>query len=224
MTLLICAAILFLVTHLGVSSTPLRGMLVGAMGEQAYLGVYSLISAVTIGLLIYAYVQVPHTDFLWVPGVAAHAFAKGIMPFAFVLLVGGLMAKNPTAVMADAAVDEPLDGMLKIVRHPVQWAILLWAVAHIVANGDSASIIFFGTFATLSAVGMLAMDAKRRPRPEAAWQAFYVHTSYWPFGALLTGRAKLAAADMNWLAVGIGVVLFVLVYVFHGYIAGVALY
>ena len=224
MMLLICAAILFLVTHLGVSSTPLRGMLVGAIGEQAYLGIYSLVSAITIGFLIYAYVHMPHTDFVWVPGLAAHGFAKAVMPFAFILLVGGLMAKNPTAVMADAAVNAPLDGMIRIVRHPVQWAILLWAIGHIVANGDLASIIFFGTFAAVSALGMLALDAKRRHRPEPAWQAFYAHTSYWPFGAIVTGRVKLAGSDLNWLAIGIGIVLFVAVYMGHGYIAGVSLY
>lgn len=224
MNVLILAAILFLVTHLGISSTPLRGVLVNAIGQQAYLGVYSLLAALTIGYLIYAYVQLPHTDFLWMPGLAAHGFAKAVMPFAFVLLVGGLMAKNPTAVMADAAVNEPLDGMLKIVRHPVQWAFLLWALGHIVANGDMASIIFFGSFAVLSSAGMLALDAKRRHRPEPAWQQFYATTGYWPLAAILGGRVKLSASDINWLAVGIGLVLFVAVYVFHGRITGVALF
>lgn len=224
MEILFVAAVLFLITHLGISSTPLRGALVNGLGEGPYLGIYSLLAAATIGFLVYAYVHVSHGMFLWVPGVPEHAFAKTLMPFAFVLLVSGLMAKNPTAVRADAAVNAPLDGMLKIVRHPVQWAFLLWAIGHIVANGDKASIVFFGTFAILSGVGMLAMDAKRRHRPEPAWQTFYASTSYWPFGALIGGRTSLKASDLNWLAIGIALVLFVLAYVFHPWIAGVALY
>ncbi|HKI75553.1 MAG TPA: NnrU family protein [Pseudomonadales bacterium] len=224
MEFLLVASILFLVTHLGISSTPLRGMLMNGLGESSYLAIYSFLAAVTIGVLIYAYSHISHGMFLWMPGIPEHAFAKALMPFAFILLVGGLMAKNPTAVRADAAINEPLDGMLKIVRHPVQWAILIWAVGHIVANGDKASIVFFGSFAILSSVGMIAMDAKRRHRPEPEWQSFYASTSYWPFAALISGRTSLKSGDINWLAVGIAIVLFVVVYIFHKWIAGVALY
>ena len=218
------ASILFLGTHLGVSSTPIRGMLVKGMGERPYIGVYSVLAAITLGFMIYAYVHVPHDDFVWVPGIAEHAITKALMPFAFILLVAGLMAKNPTAVMSDDAVNQPLAGILKITRHPVQWAILLWGIGHVVANGDMASILFFGTFALLSAIGMAAMDARRRSREEPAWEQFYASTGNVPLVALAAGRTSLKINELNWLAVGIGLVLFVLVYVFHAWIAGVPLY
>jgi len=224
MMMLLLASFLFLLTHLGVSSSPLRSMLINGMGERGYLGIYSLLAAATLGSMIYVFIQVPHAEFVWTPGVVEHAIAKALMPFAFILLVSGLMAKNPTSVGMDSAVNEPLDGILKITRHPVQWAILLWAVAHLVANGDQASIIFFGTFALVSAVGMAAMDARRRVREEPAWQQFYATTSYLPLAALASGRTSLKINELNWLAIGIGLVLFVLVYIFHSWVSGVALY
>lgn len=221
---LLLASVLFFGTHLGVSSTPLRGVLVKGMGNRGYLGVYSVLALLTLGFMIHAYNHASHGHFIWLPNVAQHAFTKLLMPFAFILLAAGFMAKNPTAVMSEAAIDEPLAGILKITRHPVQWAILLWALAHIVSNGDMASITFFGTFALLSAIGMAAIDAKRRLLEEQAWQDFYDVTSSVPFVALLRGKTSLELSEINWFAVGVGLVLFALAYIFHKDIAGVSLY
>lgn len=223
MTILIAGALALLVTHLGVSSTPLRGVLIKTVGEGAYLGIYSLLAAVTLGLLIYGYASVPHYDFLWVPGRAAVGLAKLLMPVALILVMSGLLSKNPTSVGMDSAVQGELAGIFRIVRHPLQWGILLWAISHIIANGDVASLIFFGAFAVLSSLGMVAMDAKRRHRPEPEWQQFYATTSYFPFVALVAGRTKLRIADINWIAVAVGLILYVLLYLFHGQVAGVAL-
>lgn len=224
MDILLLASALFFGTHLGISSTPLRGVLVKGMGERGYLAIYSVLALLTIGFMVYAYNHASHADFIWMPSLAAHAFTKALMPFAFILLVAGMMAKNPTAVMMDSAVDAPLDGILKITRHPVQWAILLWAIAHIVSNGDMASITFFGTFGLLSALGMIAIDARRRFREEDAWQQFYASTGSIPFVALARGKTSMTAGDLNWMAVGIALVLFALAYLFHQDIAGVKIY
>jgi len=61
------AGVLFIGAHLGVSSTPLRASLVRAVGDRAYLGLYSLLAAVTLGFLIFAYGRASHADFLWLP-------------------------------------------------------------------------------------------------------------------------------------------------------------
>lgn len=223
MTVLIIGALAFLVTHLGVSSTPLRAALVGKLGLGPYLGLYSVVSAGTLGLLIYGYIGAPHTDFLWLPGKVSFAVAKVIMPFALIFLLSGLMSRNPTSVGQDAAVRGELSGIFRIVRHPVQWGFALWAIAHLVANPDLASLVFFGTFVLVSMVGMAGMDAKRRSREEPEWQEFYATTSYFPLFALASGRTRLGLADLNWMAISIGVILYVLVYAFHDWVSGVAL-
>ena len=92
---LYCAAAAFLLTHC-VSSTPLRGALVGAIGEKAYLGVYSLAAFATLGWMVWAYNRAP-LEPLWQGLRLLPALA---MPFAFVLLACGLLSINPTAVGA----------------------------------------------------------------------------------------------------------------------------
>ncbi|MEX2490061.1 MAG: NnrU family protein [Pseudomonadales bacterium] len=224
MSMLVLAALVFLVTHLGISSTPVRGMLIGVMGENIYLGFYSLLAAVTLGALIYAWLEVGPTEIVWSLGVTGTAIARALMPIALILLVAGLMAKNPTAVKMDAAVSEEIPGILKVTRHPVQWAIFLWATAHLMSNGDQASIVFFGTFAVLAGIGTIALDKKHGARQEQEWQHFYAVTSNVPFLAVITGRTRLQLSEQDWLAIGVGVVLFVGLYMFHDLVSGVSLY
>ena len=51
MTMLVLAAVAFLALHLVVSGSPLRGVIVGRIGEAAFLGLFSLLSAGGIVLL-----------------------------------------------------------------------------------------------------------------------------------------------------------------------------
>ena len=221
--MLVIAAILFFLTHLGVSATPLRGVLVKALGDGAYLAAYSLVSVTSLGFLIYAYGSASHTDFLWPPTPTAFALTKVLMAVAFLLLTLGLLTKNPTAVGQQDAVRLPLNGVFAIVRHPVQWAILLWAIAHLMSNGDIASIILCGTIALVSTLGMVAMDRKKRAQPEPEWQAFFKKTSFFPFVAIAARRNSLSFRDINWFAVAGGLAAYVGVYALHGWIAGVPL-
>ncbi len=223
MELLVIAAIVFLGTHLGVSSTPLRGVLVRVLGEGPYLGLYSLMAVVTLGFMIYAYAAVPHNEFIWYPSRVLYSAAMVLMLLASVLLAMGLMSKNPTSVGMKPAVEQDVAGIFRITRHPVQWAFLLWAIAHLLANGDTATIILAGTIGLLSALGMVAIDAKRRHREDPAWQSFYTTTSAVPFVALITGRATLSLRDINWVAFGAGLALYTALYLLHGWIAGVPL-
>ncbi len=223
MELLAIAALAFLATHLGVSATPLRGVLVNSLGEGPYQGLYSLVAVVTLGLMIYAYGSVPHHDYLWLPSQGLHLLAMALMLLSSVLLAMGLLSKNPTSVGMASAVKHEIAGIFRITRHPVQWAFLLWAISHVLANGDVATIILAGTIGLVSGLGMLAIDARRRREVDADWQAFYQSTSTMPFAALIAGRTRLALGDLNWVAFAAGLALYAVFYWLHGTIAGVPL-
>lgn len=223
MELLAIAAFAFLATHLGVSSTPLRGVLVSSLGEGLYQGLYSLVAVVTLGLMIYAYGSVSHHDYVWYLSPGLHLAASGLMLLSSVLLAMGLLSKNPTSVGMSSAIRQQTAGIFRITRHPVQWAFLLWAIAHLLANGDVATIILAGTIGLVSGLGMLAIDARRRRGADSDWQAFYQTTSAIPFAALIRGRTRLALRDINWVAFAAGLVLYAALYWLHGYIAGVPL-
>ena len=92
--LLIVACLAFLVTHLGISGTPLRTLLRNALSDSAYLGVYSLLSFVTLGAMIYGYAQVPHSDFNWYPSITAYTVAKVLVFLSLVMIVMGTLIKN----------------------------------------------------------------------------------------------------------------------------------
>src|SRR5690242_18117935 len=156
MTALVVATAAFLVTHL-VSGTPLRAKLVAALGEWPYRGLYSAAAFITLGWMIWAYVHAPR-EFLW---AGWRWLPVIVMPFVFILIVGGYR-RNPTMVGADALLKsaEPARGLIRITRHPIMWGIILWAAAHIAARGDVKSLVFFGGFLIVAALGTLSLDRR----------------------------------------------------------------
>lgn len=220
------AGLLFLVTHLGVSSTGLRGALIARMGEGAYLGLYSLLAAVTLGLMIWVYVQLPRLPYLWLPDPSLYGLAKGLMTVSMMLVFGSFLARNPTAVGMESslseagAADRLARGVNRITRHPLQWGLALWAFSHLLANGDAVSVAFFGTFLTLSLAGSWLIDRKKAARMGADWQAFAAVTSNVPFAAILSGRNRLVLRELL-LPVVVGLVAYVAAYFGHAYLAGV---
>jgi uncharacterized membrane protein len=222
------AGALFVGAHLGVSSTPLRARLVGAVGERGYFGIYSLLALATIGYLIWIYGEVPRYDYLWLPDPALYWVAKILMPFAFIFLLGGFMVKNPTAVGMEGVLADPdqrdssISGLLRITRHPFQWAVVLWAGSHIVANGDTVSVVFFASFAVLSLAGTVLLDRKKAIAIGADWEPFAAGTSNVPFAAILTGRNRLVVKELV-VPVAVGLVGYGVVYWAHEWIGGVRL-
>ena len=194
MALLALATAAFLVTHF-VPSTPLRAAIVRATSEKAYLGAYSLMAFATIGWMVYAYNQAPMQP-LW-PGL--RLLPAILMPFAFISVVCGVASRNPTAVGQDKTLkaEASARGILRITRHPVQWGILLWAAAHLLARGDLKSAIFFGGFALLSALGMLLIDSRKARTLGEDWKRFAGATSNMPFVAIAQGRNRFDAGEIG---------------------------
>ena len=222
------AGFLFVGAHLGVSSTPLRGRLVSAVGERGYLGIYSLLALTTLVYLIWMYGEVPRYHYLWLPAPALYWVAKLVMPIAFIFLLGGFMVKNPTAVGMEGVLSDPeqrkksVSGLLRITRHPFQWGVALWAGTHIVANGDTVSVIFFSSFVALSLGGTVLLDKKKAAAFGADWEPFAAATSNVPFGAIVSGRNKLVAKEL-FVPVVAGLIGYGVVFWAHHWIVGVRL-
>lgn len=226
---LLIAALVLLVTHLGISGTSLRGQLVGRVGEQAYLGLYSVITFASLGYLIWLYTELPRLDYLWYPDPVLYWVPKVLMVFACVLLVGGFMVKNPTSMGQEGALETQqsvtaaASGVNRITRHPFQWSVILWALSHLVANGDTVSVVFFTTFVLLAGIGSLSLDAKKQAALGEAFTPFTALTSNLPFAAILAGRNKLVLGELLMpLAAGLG--LYLAFYFGHEWLSGVGIY
>jgi uncharacterized membrane protein len=223
MTELVVAAVVLLASHFGISSTPLRAWLVGRIGERPYLALYSLIALGAVIWLIVAYRRAPYVELWPMTGWSAWVPLL-VMPFALLLLVCGVSTLNPTAVGAPDTLDqaEPVCGILRITRHPFMWGVALWALAHLVPNGDAAALVLFGTFALLALLGTLLIDHKFRARRGAQWQRFAAASSNLPFAAIVAGRQHVAPAEIGWLRVGAALVFYVVLLAVHPWLFGLS--
>jgi uncharacterized membrane protein len=131
MTILILGLILFLGVHLVPTRPDLRAQLVARFGEGGFKGLFSLVSLIGFVLIVWGFGQARfgNADIqLWTPPVWTKHIAFLLMWPAFILLVSTYVPSH----IRDRA------------KHPMLAAVKIWALAHLIANGDLAGVILFG--------------------------------------------------------------------------------
>jgi uncharacterized membrane protein len=218
---LVIAGVAFCGSHVLLSSTRLRGSLRDQLGERGFLAVYSLTSLVIFAWFVAAYAGAP-TIVLWPRQEWTALVPVVVMPFATILLVAGYTTRNPTAVGMErsARADDPAPGILRITRHPVLWAIGLWATSHVIANGDLSSLLFFGALAVLALGGTVLIDRKKQLALGSNWPRLAEVTSNLPFAALVARRTGLRWRDIGLLRITAGLLLYAVLYLAHPIITG----
>jgi uncharacterized membrane protein len=216
---LACAA--FLALHV-LPSTPLRAALVGRLGEGPYAGLFSLVTLAAIAWMAFAYRAAPATP-LW-PGL--RHLPAAVMPFSFILIACGVLTPNPTAVASGRllANPEPARGIIRVTRHPVMWGIMLWSGAHLLARGDLAATLFFGSFLLLAAAGTRLQDARKAKVHGEDWKRFAALTSNIPFVAIAQGRNRFAAGEIGLVRTVFGLLLYGGTLLSHAWLFGVRPY
>jgi uncharacterized membrane protein len=212
MTSMAAASLFWIVLHFVLAGSPLRWTIAGAMGEKAFRGLFSILSLAGLVWLVVAYGRATRLDsfyglrvvedwMFWVPAIA--------MAPALILFVGSLSTPNPTMVEGERhlAAAEPARGVFRITRHPMLWAFLLWALAHLLANGDLASLFLFGSIMIVAAGGMGSIDRKQARRDPEGWRRFAAVTSVLPFAAIANGRNRLVFAEIGWWRLVLAAVL-----------------
>jgi uncharacterized membrane protein len=221
---LIAAAAFFLLIHFGVSGTRLRDSLVATLGAGPYRGLFSLASLGGIVWLVYAYRNAPTVE-TWGVLTGLRPAALVVVFIGVLLVVIGLASPNPTSVGMEGTLAKGADavhGITRITRHPFLWGTALWALAHLVVNGDLASLILFGALLLLSVGGTASIDAKKRRQLGESWQQFAATSSNIPFGAIVSGRNALGAAlaEIGAVRLLIAVAVYAAIFWLHGrYIA-----
>ena len=119
-----------------------------------------------------------------------------------VLLAGSFLGNPalPTPMAEEQARAEP-KGVFLVTRHPMMWAIGLWAASHIVLMWSTRTMITAFAMGFLALVGSWFQDGKKREQMGEAWAQWAAKTSYWPqFGKLLNvGAVPLVAGTALWL-------------------------
>jgi len=195
---LLAACVFFVGIHIVISGSPLRGVIVGRIGERPYLGVFSLLSVAGMVWLVRAYAHAERL-WLWSPPAALRWAAPLLVLVAFLFVVIGLTTSSPTVVGGESRLDlaEPAQGILRVTRHPFLWGVALWAGTHLALNGDAASLALFGSLLVLTLIGPLLIDAKRRRTCGPTWERFAAVTSNVPFAAILGGRNRWRGGEVG---------------------------
>ncbi len=224
MTNLLLASAFFFAIHLFVAGTTLRDTIIARIGVRAYLGVFSLISIGGIVWLVRAYNRSGDTTMLWTVSEGFMQSGPVVMGLAFILVVMGLMTPNPTTAQMEGLLEkgDAAKGIVAITRHPFLWGVFLWGLFHMIANGDAASLIFFGTFTLLAILGTYSIDAKRKRLYGDAWEGFAKKTSNVPFVAIAQGRNKILYRDVGLMRPMSGLIAYFFFVYFHLRLFGVS--
>jgi uncharacterized membrane protein len=214
MTALLLAMLAFLASHAIPARPRFRDAGIRLLGNTGYHLAYSLLS---LGVTVWLGVAYAHAPFVpvwdqqpwmrWVPVVA--------MFFACQLIVAGVTTPNPFSIgIGGRRFDPDRPGILCLTRHPLFWALGLWAGAHIVPNGDVAALILFVPLLLLALPGPRLLERKRRRALGAdAFAALARHT-HAPAWAMLR--------EIGLLRVGGGVLLYVALLHLHPIVIGVS--
>lgn len=145
--------ILGLVIFLGVHSVRIvadgwRGAQIARFGERAWKGMYSLLSLVGFGLVVWGYgLARQEVHYLWSPPPGLRHAGAALTLLAFILVTATYMPRN--AIKAR-------------LHHPMLLGVQLWALAHLLVGGTLAQVTLFGGFLAWAVLCYLA--ARQRDR------------------------------------------------------------
>ena len=145
MTLLIIGIVVFLGIHTLPTIPGLRDRLISRFGENGYKAFFSLLSIGGFVLLVWGFAHAPVIQ-VWTPPDWTRWVAIVLMLPAFIFLVAAYVPGEIKAKL----------------KHPFLVAIKTWALAHLTANGDLASIVLFGSFLAYAVYDRITLK-RRQP-------------------------------------------------------------
>jgi uncharacterized membrane protein len=143
MIILVIGLILFFVPHILPWSPPLRQRLIDRAGAGPYRLLFSLVSVAGLVLIVVGMGRTATVP-LWQPPSWSRGLVQAAMFPALVLMAAAYLPS----------------GIRRLTRHPMLWAVALWAASHLLANGDLASLLLFGSFLVYALADMGSANAR----------------------------------------------------------------
>jgi uncharacterized membrane protein len=147
MLILLIGIVLFLGAHTLPTLRTTRAGLIDRFGDKGYRGLYALVSFAGFVLIVWGFHTYRQEGWIqiWSPPLWTRHITITLMWFAFIALAS--MSPKPSRIK----------GWL---RHPMLVGIKIWALAHLLANGDLGGMILFGSFLAWAVYDRIAV--KRR--------------------------------------------------------------
>ena len=156
MTYLILGIIIFFGAHLfsAFRSRAPGKDLKAKLGYGPYMGLYSLVSAVGLGLMIWGFGAARPAPILYTPPPGLAHLNLALMLPAMILLAAAYL---------------PTGRIKKAVKHPMLAAVKIWALGHLLANGELNSVLLFGSFLAYGVIDRIAVKKRGDigPGPDA---------------------------------------------------------
>jgi uncharacterized membrane protein len=213
----------FVLLHIGLSATGLRGALVGRIGEGRYRILFSVASLVLLVWMIGAFASMradatdPLNQPLWQELPAALQWLGiALALLGVTLAVAGVLTPGPTYAGFESRVNQETAarGVLRLTRHPFLWGVALWASGHLLLNGERFALMLFGALGAMVVLGARSIDRKGRARDGEAFARFEAITSSVPLAAILQGRNRFDLGEA-WQRLAVGAVVAVAVMTLH---------
>ncbi len=185
MNFLIVGLAIWVLVHFIPSLAPsLKKNLQSKLGETGYKIFFTISIVVSLGLIIYGW-RGTLPSHLFSFSFATKTVTMGLMLLSIILFGA---AKYPTRIK-------------NIIRHPQLTGVAVWSVAHLISNGDTRSVVLFGTLGIWAVLEMLFIS-----RREGAW-------------------TKIAVPGWSGESKGflISIAVYVVLVFAHPYLSGVAL-
>ena len=188
MALLLLGLLIFLGAHsVRIVAEPWRTAMRDRMGENAWKGLLSVVSISGFVLICLGYGQARLAPVvLWTPPVATRHLAALLTLVAFVMLAAAYVPRN---------------GIKARLRHPMVLGVKVWAVAHLLANGNLADVLLSGGFLAWAVMSFRAA----RGRDRAAGTVYPAGTAAATAATVMAGLAAWAGfafwAHAAWIGV-----------------------
>ncbi len=135
----------------------MRTSLIERLGDKPYKGAFALTIAFSILLMVLGW-RAAEADIVYEPPAIGRHLAMLLILLAFILF----------------GLSHGKSNLKRFIRHPQLTAIVLWALGHLLANGDSRSVVLFGVLGVWALIEMMLLDRRDgaptppEPRP---WRA-----------------------------------------------------
>lgn len=187
LAIMMSGLVLFLGIHTLTTMRDRRARLISRLGDGGYKILYSLVSVAGLVLIVWGFSLYRQSEWInvWYPPKAMRHIALGLMLPAVILFVASYIRGR----------------IFTTLKHPMLTGVKLWAVLHLMSNGDLGSIILFGSILAWAVYDRISL--KRRVDPGSP-------------------PIPVGGVKNDLIAVGVGVIAYLaLVFAFHPLIIGV---
>jgi len=185
MVILIAGLLLWWGVHFVPSLAPgLRAQLVAKMGLGGYKGLFSILIVTSLVLIVLGWRSTPPED-VYLPPAWGRQATMALMVIALLLFFAARLPNN----------------LKRLLRHPQLTGVALWALAHLLSNGEMRSLVLFVGLGAWALLEMVLIN-----RRVGEWV-----------------RPAPVPAVKNVVWVGVALVIYGLLLYLHKYITGISL-